>query len=234
MLPGWITKTVRVGEKASGEPTGHSPTMCRADRPSQIRILAVEELSLARSGLIALFTAAPDVTVAAEAEHLAKAVPLAVEVRPDVTVLSVRSLGSEEVEVVTALHEELPDCRVLFVASRRPGDLRRAMAAHACGYLLADAPSEDIVDAVRRIARGERVVDTELACVALATAVSPLTVRELDVLQLAAQGDSYGEIARRLCLSVRTIRNHMSRIIGKTGARNRVDAIRIADDAGWL
>lgn len=231
MPPVWITDTVREEEEAYSE---RSSTMYEADRPSQIRILAVEESSLARNGLIALFTAVPDVTVAAEAEHIAKAVPVALDVRPDVAVLSVRSLGSEELKVVEALHEEVPDCRVLFVASRRPGDLRRAVAAHACGYLLADAPSEDIVDAVRRIARGERVVDSELACAALTTAVSPLSSRELDVLQLAAQGDSYGEIARRLCLSVRTIRNHMSRIIGKIGARNRVDAIRIADDAGWL
>ena len=117
---------------------------------------------------------------------------------------------------------------------RRPGDLRRAVAAGVMGYLLIDAPPEDLADAVRRVAQGERVIDAELAFAALETAERPLTERELDVLRLAAKGASSAEIANHLFLSVRTVRNHMSRIIGKIGARNRVDAIRIADDAGWL
>jgi two-component system response regulator DesR len=117
---------------------------------------------------------------------------------------------------------------------RRPRDLRRAMNAHILGFVLTDVQPQALADAVRRVARGERVVDSELAFATLAAAQNPLTSRELEVLEAAAQGASPHEIAEQLYLSVRTVRNHLSRITSKTSARNRVDAIRIAGDAGWL
>ena len=117
---------------------------------------------------------------------------------------------------------------------RRPGDLRHAVAAGVMGYLLIDTPPDALADSVRRVAQGERVIDSELAFAALGSVESPLTGREIDVLRLAAEGASSAEIANNLFLSVRTVRNHISRIIGKICARNRIDAVRIADDAGWL
>jgi two-component system, NarL family, response regulator DesR len=123
----------------------------------------------------------------------------------------------------------------MITESRRPGDLRKAVAAGAVGYLLADdIGPEDVIDALRRVCHGEGVVDANLALDAINAPGCPLTERELDVLRCAAQGASSAEIACKLYLSSRTVRNHMSRIIRKTGGRNRVDAIRIAADAGWI
>jgi two-component system, NarL family, response regulator DesR len=200
-----------------------------------IRVLIVENTNLVRGGLVALLDAQPDMSVAAALDSADKAVPTALEIDPDVALIGAGLAGGGGFVVASALHGELPACGIVITAERRrPGDLRRAVTAGVMGYLMIDAPPADLVDAVRRVAQGERVIDAELAFAALERAESPLTDRELDVLRLAAQGASSAEIANHLFLSVRTVRNHISRIIGKIGARNRVDAIRIADDAGWL
>jgi two-component system response regulator DesR len=198
-----------------------------------IHVLIVENMNLIRGGLVALLSGHPDMEVVAELESADKALPAALELEPDVVLLGA---GMDEAnDVARALHEELQTCAIVIMANRRrPGDLRRAVAAGVMGYLLIDTPPSDLADAVRRVAQGERVIDSELAFAALDSAECPLTEREVDVLRLAAQGASSAEIAVHLFLSVRTVRNHISRIIGKIGARNRVDAIRIADDAGWL
>jgi two-component system response regulator DesR len=173
--------------------------------------------------------------VVAALESVDKVLPTALELRPDVALIGAGMAGANGFAVARSFHDELPSCAIVIMANRRrPDDLRRAVAACVMGYMLVDAPLDDLADAVRRVAQGERVIDSELAFAALGTADSPLTDRELDVLRLAAQGASSAEIASNLFLSVRTVRNHISRIIGKVGARNRVDAIRIADDAGWL
>jgi two-component system response regulator DesR len=200
-----------------------------------INVLIVENMNLIRGGLVALLSGHPDMTVVAALESADKALPAALELRPDVALLGVGLEGANGFDIAKSLHAELRSCKTVIMANRRrPGDLRRAVAAGVTGYLLIDTPPEELAAAVRRVAQGDPVIDSELAFAALGTADSPLTVRELDVLRLAAQGASSAEIASHLFLSVRTVRNHMSRIIGKVGARNRVDAIRIADDAGWL
>jgi two-component system, NarL family, response regulator DesR len=198
-----------------------------------IRVLIVENMNLLRGGLVALLSGHPDMEVAAALESADKALPAALELEPDVVILGA---GMDDgFAAAQSLNEELRSCATVIMANRRrPGDLRRAVAAGVMGYLLIDAPPADLAGAVRRVAQGERVIDSELAFAALDSADSPLTEREVDVLRLAAQGASSAEIAGHLFLSVRTVRNHISRIIGKIGARNRVDAIRIADDAGWL
>jgi len=117
---------------------------------------------------------------------------------------------------------------------RDPASLRRAVAAHATGFVGRDVAPEFMAEAVRRVARGKKVIDPELAFAALNTVKNPLTARELDALRLAAEGATTAEIARDLCLSVGTVRNYLSRAITKTGGRNRVDAIRIAISAGWF
>jgi two-component system response regulator DesR len=200
-----------------------------------IRVLIVENVNLVRGGLVALLSGHPNMAVVAALESTDKAFPTALELQPDVVLLGAGLEELGDFAVARSLHEELPSCGIVIMASRRrPGDLRSAVAAGVMGYLLIDAPPDDIADAVRRVAQGERVIDSELAFAALGSADCPLTGREIDVLRLAAQGASSEEIAEQLFLSVRTVRNHISRSIGKVGARNRVDAIRIADDAGWL
>jgi two-component system response regulator DesR len=116
----------------------------------------------------------------------------------------------------------------------RAGYLRRAMEAGAAGFVVKDAPPEALADAIRRVMRGERVVDQGLAAIALAAGESPLTARERDVLAVARSGASVAEIAAKLFLSEGTVRNYLSTAIAKTAARNRIDALRIADERGWL
>lgn len=200
-----------------------------------IRVLVAENMNLIRGGLVALLDNDPDFSVVASLDAAGKAVPAALELRPDVALIGTGTSAADGFPIARTLHAELPSCATLIMAARRrPRDLRRAVAAHVMGYVHVDVGPDDLLDAVRRVAKGERVIDSELAYATLGSADSPLTERELDVLRLAARGESSAEIADNLFLSVRTVRNHMSRIIGKIGARNRVDAIRIADDAGWL
>ena len=165
-----------------------------------------------------------------------KTIPATLELRPDVVLFGGTAPDADMATIISGIHDELPSCGILMITeSRRPGDLRKAVAAGAVGYLLADdIGPEDMIDALRRVGHGEGTVDANLALDAINVSDCPLTERELDVLQLVAQGASSAEIARELYLSSRTVRNHMSRIIGKTGGRNRIDAIRIAVDAGWL
>jgi two-component system, NarL family, response regulator DesR len=121
------------------------------------------------------------------------------------------------------------------MASRpNPGDLRRAVAAHAAGFVLKDTSPENISEAIRQVARGQKALDPGLAYATLDAPANPMTPRECDVLRLAAGGASTAEIAGHLCLTAGTVRNHISSIITKIGARNRVDAIRIAGHLGWL
>jgi two-component system response regulator DesR len=200
-----------------------------------IQILIVENMNLIRGGLAALLSGHPDMEVVAALESADKALPAAYELKPDVILLGAGIDEANGFATARYLQEELPSCSIVIMANRRrPSDLRRAVAAGVTGYVLTDMPPDVLADSVRRVAQGERVIDSELAFAALGSVECPLTVREVDVLRLAAQGASSAEIAGHLFLSVRTVRNHISRIIGKIGARNRVDAIRIADDADWL
>jgi two-component system, NarL family, response regulator DesR len=165
-----------------------------------------------------------------------KIIPATLELRPDVVLLGGTAPDVDAATIISSIHEELPSCGILIITeSRRPGDLRKAVAAGAAGYLLADdIGPEDMIDALRRVGHGDGVVDANLALNAINAPDCPLTERELEVLRLAAQGASSAEIACKLYLSSRTVRNHMSHIIGKTGGRNRIDAIRIATEAGWI
>jgi two-component system, NarL family, response regulator DesR len=201
-----------------------------------IRVLIAGGVSLFRGALAATISLAPDLEVVASMAASPKIVPAALELVPDVILLRAKAPDSEEATtLISGVHEEMPSCRVLMVAeSRRPGDLRRAVAAGAVGYLVDDIGPQDLIDALRRVGQGDGVVDAKLALDAISAPDCPLTERELDVLRIAAEGASSKEIASRLYLSARTVRNHISRVIGKTDARNRVDAIRIAADAGWM
>jgi two-component system response regulator DesR len=116
----------------------------------------------------------------------------------------------------------------------RSGYLRRAMESGAVGFLLRDAPAVELAVAIRRVMAGERVVDPELALSALSDGSNPLTGRERDVLKASLAGASITDIAARLYVTDGTVRNHLSTAIQKLGARNRIEAARLAEQKGWL
>ncbi|MFI7445416.1 response regulator transcription factor [Nonomuraea indica] len=200
-----------------------------------IRILVAEHLPLVRRGLVASLGAEPDLRVVGEVGHADDLVAAALAGGADTAVVDLDLPGAGGVPAVARLREQVPGCRALMLSARpSPGQVRRALAAHALGFMSLDVAPEQLADGLRRVAAGHRAVDAELAVAALQAAVNPLTRRELDVLRIAAGGARSAEIADELFLSVGTVRNHLSRIMCKTGARNRVDAVRIASDSGWL
>jgi two-component system response regulator DesR len=155
--------------------------------------------------------------------------------KPDVALLDVEMPGLDGIEAAAALRSAVPGVRILMVTTfGRPGYLRRAMEAGAAGFVVKDTPAAQLADAVRRVHQGLRVVDPSLAAETLVAGTSPLTARESDVLRAAREGGTVADIAKELHLSEGTVRNHLSAAIGKTGARTRAEAARIALDNGWL
>jgi two-component system, NarL family, response regulator DesR len=200
-----------------------------------IRVLLVEAMSLMRGALVALLAEASGIEVVAQLDCDHQVLSAANRLRPDVIVVDVDQPGDDGLAVIQKLHEDLPECHVLaLVVAARPGLVRRALDAQVTGALDKDASPGRLAESIRRIARGERVIDANLAVAALCVTSSPLTARELDVLRLAAEGASAREIAAELSLSGGTVRNYLSRVVTKTGARSRIDAIRIAREAAWL
>ena len=200
-----------------------------------IRVLLAEDMHMIRAALGALLRLEPDIEVAAEVTRGDEIVPAALRVRPDVAVLDIDLPVVDGITASAELRERLPSCRVLVLtALGQPGQVRRALAAGIEAFLVKDAPGDRLADAVRRTAAGLRVLDTELVASAMEYGESPLTQRETTVLGEAARGSSAEEIAARLHLSAGTVRNYLTSAITKTGARNKIDAIRIAEDAGWL
>jgi two-component system, NarL family, response regulator DesR len=200
-----------------------------------IKVMLAEDMHMVRGALVALLNLEPDIEVVAEVANGNDIVPTAVKVRPDVAVLDIDLPGKDGLTAVVELHEALPDTRTLILTGlSRPGNLRRALSAKVTGFMLKDAPAAQLADAIRSVAAGRRVVDSQLAMSAWDSAESPLTARETEVLRLTADGLQAVDIASKMFLSVGTVRNYLTTIIGKLAARNRVDAIRIARDAGWL
>jgi len=190
---------------------------------------------MVRQALVALLELEPDIEVAAQAADGAEALAMAAKYQPDVAVLDIEMPELTGIEVAARLRATQFAGRVIIVTTfDRPGYLRAAMAAGASGFLLKDAPAADLAAAIRQVARGERVVDPSLAAAALALGDSPLTDRETEVLTAAASHDALAEIAGRLHLSPGTVRNHLSAAIQKLGARNRAEAVEIAQQKGWL
>jgi two-component system response regulator DesR len=200
-----------------------------------IRILIAEDQAMVRGALAALLAFEHDLEVVAEVSSGDQVVAAAREARPDVALLDIEMPGMDGIEAAGALRREVPGCTPLILTTfGRPAYLRRALEAGAAGFLVKDAPAERLANAIRRAATGERVVDPELAAAALADGESPFTPREREVLQAGSGGAPISEIAQRLHLSEGTIRNYLSAAIGKTGARNRVEAWRIARERGWV
>jgi two-component system response regulator DesR len=200
-----------------------------------IRLLLADDQALVRSALAALLELENDFEVVAQVGRGDDVVTAAFNARPDVALLDIEMPGVDGIAAATALTRELPSCRVIILTTfGRPGYLRRAMESGAVGFVVKDTEPEQLADAVRRVHRGERVVDPALAAATLAGGASPLTGRERDVLVAARDGATVADIARRLFLSEGTVRNYLSAAIAKTGTRNRLEAMRVADSRGWL
>ena len=200
-----------------------------------IRLLLADDQALVRGALAALLSLEPDLTVVAEVGRGDEVVAAARSSAPDVALLDVEMPGLDGIEATLALRTAVPECRVLMVTTfGRPGYLRRAMEAGASGFVVKDTPARQLAEAVRRVHAGLRVVDASLAAETLASGVSPLTARETDVLRAARAGGTVADLAAAVHLSEGTVRNHLSAAIGKTGARTRAEAVRIAERNGWL
>jgi two-component system response regulator DesR len=200
-----------------------------------IRLLLADDQALVRGAMAALLDLEPDFEVVAEVGRGDAVVDAAREHKPDVALLDVEMPGMDGLAATKELKTALPQVRVLIVTTfGRPGFLRRALQSGADGFVVKDTPARQLADAVRRVHSGLRVVDPVLAADSLVTGESPLTSRETEVLRAARAGSSVAAIATRLFLSEGTVRNHLSSAIGKTGATNRGEAVRIADDNGWL
>jgi two-component system response regulator DesR len=200
-----------------------------------IRVLLAEDMHMVRGALVALLNLEHDIEIVCEVENGDDIVPEARRHRPDVAVIDIDLPGTDGLTASANLREELPECHVLILTSMgRPGTLLRAMAAKVDGYLLKDAPPAELASAVRRVSAGMRVVDPQLAVAAWGGQTSPLTERETEVLRLTSKGAEPSEIADRLHLSTGTVRNYLTTITTKLNARNRLDAVLIAQESGWL
>jgi two-component system, NarL family, response regulator DesR len=200
-----------------------------------IRVLLAEDQGMMRGALATLLGMEDDIEVVAQVDTGDKVLPAAMDSRPDVALLDIEMPGRSGLDAAADLRRELPSCRVLILTTfGRPGYLRRAMEAGAGGFLIKDGPVEELADAIRRVLAGQQVIDPVLAAAALSAGPNPLTDRERDVLTAAADGATVADIAQRLFLSESTVRNYLSSAIGKTGSRNRIEAVQAARSNGWL
>jgi two-component system response regulator DesR len=200
-----------------------------------IRVLLAEDQALVRGALRTLLDLEEDIEVVAEVGRGDEVLAAAREHRPDVALLDIEMPGRDGIEAARELAAELPGVRaVVLTTFGRPGFLRRAMEVGAAGFLVKDSPVAELARAIRAVMAGERVIDRDLAAAALALGATPLSAREADVLRAAAGGATVADIAGRLFLTQGTVRNYLSSAIGKTGARTRVEAARVAEEKGWL
>lgn len=196
-----------------------------------IRTFVAEPTTLTREGLVALLSREHDIDLIATVQRADEVVSAARALKPDVVLLAAAFPGHDGIDIARALRAALPECRCAILSSgRRLRDVQRAIAAQVHGFLVHDCPAETLTEAIRQLASGNKVIDPGPAL----GAPCPLTNREAEALKAAAQGSTTAEIAASLFLTAGTVRNYLSRAIAKTGARNRVGAIRIAEESGWL
>ncbi|WP_371479695.1 response regulator [Kitasatospora sp. NBC_00315] len=201
----------------------------------RVRVLLAEDQGMVREALAALLGLEEDIDVVAQVSRGDEVVDAAVAHEVQVAVLDIEMPGMTGIEAAALLRGRRPETKIVIATTfGRPGYLRRAMEAGADAFLVKDAPAAELAEAIRRVLRGERVIDPVLAAAALAEGANPLTARERDVLAAAADGAVNADIAGRLHLSEGTVRNYLSMAIQKTEARNRAEAVRIAREKGWL
>ena len=199
-----------------------------------IRVLLAEDQAMVRGALSALLSLETDIEVLGSAPDGEAAWRELQRLKPDVLVTDIEMPGLTGLELAQRVQShELPVKVVILTTFARPGFLRRALDAGVCGYLLKDSPAEQLADAIRRVRHGGRAVDPQLAMDAWSES-DPLNDRERQVLRLAGDGLSAGDIATLLNLSAGTVRNYLSEAIGKLGVGNRIEAHRLARQKGWL
>ena len=200
-----------------------------------IRVLLADDQDLIRGALAALLELEPDIDVVAQVGRGDEVLAAAREARAEACLIDIQMPGVDGIEAARQLRDQLPGVRVVMVTTfDRPGYLRRSLEAGAIGFVVKNTPAAELAEIVRRAHAGLRTIDRELAHDVLFTLPNPLTTREQEVLQLAASGEPVAQLARKLFLSQGTVRNHLSNAIGKTGAANRMEAVRIATERGWL
>ena len=200
-----------------------------------IRVLIAEDQGMVRGALATLLTLEEDIEMVAQCSRGDEVVSAALAALPDVALLDIEMPGIDGLEAAAQLHRALPACVIIILTTfGRPGYLRRAMEAGATGFVVKDGPADQLAVSIRRAVAGERVIDTALAAAALSDGSNPLTPRERDVLHAASAGATIASIAKSLFLSQGTVRNYLSSAIQKTGARNRIEAVRAAEQHGWL
>ena len=200
-----------------------------------IRILIAEDQVMVREAIASLLDLEDDFEVVAQVGRGDEVLAAARAAAPDVALLDIEMPGASGLEVLAELVARFPSCRILILTTfGRPGYLRRAMTGGAAGFLLKDAPAVELSSAIRRAMAGERIVDPGLAAAALSDGDSPLTAREQQVLAASREHGTIAQVAATLHLSPGTTRNHLSAIMGKLGAGSRIEALRIAEEKGWL
>jgi two-component system response regulator DesR len=200
-----------------------------------IRVLVAEDMRILRDMLVSTLNLEDDIKVVAQVGDGTGVVPAALAERPDLAVLDIDMPGLDGLAAAAELRERLPACRVVILTVLgRPGQLRQALDARVSGFLVKDTPSDQLIGVLRRVAAGERVIDPKLALATLEMKESPLSEREADVLRRFAAGAEPAEIAAELFLSYGTVRNYLASAVTKVGGRNRMEAVRIATEAGWL
>lgn len=198
-----------------------------------ITVLLADDQAMVREALATLLSLEADIEVVGQTGSGLEVIAAVDTFDPDVVLLDIEMPGRTGIELAADLRDRR--AAVLIVTTfGRPGYVQRALAAGASGFVVKDAPAAQLADAVRRVHRGERAVDPDLAMETLAAGEDPLTGRERDVLRAGADGGTVADIARRVHLSQGTVRNHLSSAIGKLHARTRAEAVRIAQDSGWL
>ena len=204
--------------------------MCSSDL-----VLMAEDQGMVRGALATLLSLEPDIEVVAQVARGDEVVPAALRERPDIALLDIEMPGATGLEAAEWLAAELPECRILILTTfGRPGYLRRAMEGGAAGFLLKDAPASELAAAIRRALAGDRIVDPGLAAAALSQGECPLTPREHEVLSASREYATVAELAQALYLSHGTVRNHLSSVMQKLDARNRAEAVKIAEENGWF
>lgn len=200
-----------------------------------IRVLLAEDQAMIREALAALLSFEDDIEVVAQVGRGDEVAAAATESKPDVALLDIEMPGLDGLSAAAELRRNCPDIKIIILTTfGRPGYLRRAMEAGASGFIVKDSPADKLARTIRDVLAGQRVIDPDLAAAALAEGASPLTPRERDVLAASRDGAGIAQIAGRLYLSEGTVRNYLSSCIQKTGARNRTEAQRIAQQRGWL
>ena len=200
-----------------------------------IRVLLAEDQAMIREALAALLSFEDDIEVVAQVGRGDEVTAAALASKPDVALLDIEMPGMDGLTAAAALSQASPGTKIVILTTfGRPGYLRRAMEAGASGFVVKDSPADRLARTIRQVLSGQRVIDPELAAAALSEGASPLTPRERDVLAASQDGATIAEIAAALYLSEGTVRNYLSSCIQKTGARNRAEALRVAEEHGWL